>query len=146
MRITRFEQTSHSPDRREAPHARNVSASSKARPAHFQPTSIFFVDSLREQAADAVQRTDELRGLRREYEVEYGHEKTAADRLAMRLFQYPYVTANEVAEFLDVTTQTARNAITELESQDILEETTGKQRYQEFKAVDVFEILTCSFE
>lgn len=106
----------------------------------------FFVDGIRQQAADAVARTDELRTLRREYEMNYGHEKTAADRLAMRLFQHPYVTSNEVAEFLDVSPQTARNAINELEAEGILEETTGKQRYQEFKAVDIFDILTRSFE
>ena len=112
----------------------------------WEPWLQFFVDGIRQQAADAVERTDDLRDLRVQYEREYGHEKTAADRLAMRLFQHPYVTTNEVADVLDVTPQTARNAISELEAQDILEETTGKERYQEFKAVDIFEILTRSFE
>ena len=106
----------------------------------------FFVNGIRQQAADAVERTEDLRVLRREYEATYGHEKTAADRLAMRLFQHPYVTTSEVADLLNVTKQTARNAITELENQDILRETTGKQRYQEFKAVDIFDILTRSFD
>ena len=106
----------------------------------------FFVDGLRQQAADAVARTDEIRGLRQEYEARYGHEKTATDRLAMRLFQYPYVTTNDVKELLDVSHQTARNAITELEKENVLQETTGKERYQEFKAVDIFDILTRSFE
>jgi DeoR/GlpR family transcriptional regulator of sugar metabolism len=59
----------------------------------------------------------------------------------MRLFQQPYVTTNDVAEMLEVTSQTARNAIGELEAQDVLTETTGKERYREFKAVDIFEIL-----
>lgn len=112
----------------------------------WEPWLQFFVDGIRQQAADAVYRTDELRALRREYEMDYGHEKTASDRLAMRLFQYPYVTTKEVADLLNVTHQTARNAIRELETQGILEETTGKQRYQEFKAVDIFEIMTRSFE
>jgi len=106
----------------------------------------FFVDGIRQQAADAVARTDELRGLRRDYESRYGHEKTATDRLAMRLFQYPYLTTADVEELLDVSHQTARNAITELEKADVLQETTGKERYQEFKAVDIFDILTRSFE
>jgi Fic family protein len=112
----------------------------------WEPWLQFFVDGIRQQATDAVTRTDELRDLRREYEREYGHEKTAADRLAMRLFQYPYVTTNEVVNLLDVSHQTARNAIQELESQGVLAETTGKERYQEFKAVDIFDILTRSFE
>jgi len=112
----------------------------------WEPWLQFFVDGIRQQAADAVTRTDELRGLRREYEARYGHEKTATDRLAMRLFQYPYVTTNEVEELLDVSHQTARNAIQALEGEGVLQETTGKERYQEFKAVDIFDILTRSFE
>jgi Fic family protein len=64
----------------------------------------------------------------------------------MRLFQYPYLTTGEVVDLLDVSHQTARNAISELESHGVLEETTGKERYQEFKAVDIFDILTRSFE
>jgi len=106
----------------------------------------FFVEGIRTQAADAVARTDELRGLRQEYATRYGHEKTAADRLAMRLFQYPYVTTTDVEELLNVSYQTARNAITELETAGVLQETTGKDRYQEFKAVDIFDILTRSIE
>jgi Fic family protein len=107
----------------------------------WEPWLEFFVEGIRSQAAEAVERTNELRELRREYERTYGHEKTASDRLAMRLFQQPYVTSNDVAELLDVTQQTARNAIQQLEAQDVLTETTGKERYQEFKAVDIFEIL-----
>ncbi|ESP89306.1 filamentation induced by cAMP protein Fic [Candidatus Halobonum tyrrellensis G22] len=102
----------------------------------------FFVEGIRTQAAEAVERTSELRDLRREYERRYGREKTAADRLAMRLFKRPYVTANDVADLLAVSGQTARNAISELVDQDVLVETTGKQRYQEFKAVDIFEVLS----
>jgi Fic family protein len=112
----------------------------------WEPWLRFFVDGIRQQAADAVTRSDELRSLRRTYEREYGHEKTATDRLAMRLFQYPYLTTGEVVDLLDVSHQTARNAISELESHGVLEETTGKERYQEFKAVDIFDILTRSFE
>ncbi|WP_254280736.1 Fic family protein [Haloarcula marina] len=112
----------------------------------WEPWLRFFVEGIRSQAAEAVDRTNELRDLRREYERRFGHEKTAADRLAMRLFKQPYVTSNDVADLLDVTQQTARNAIQELEKQDILIETTGKERYQEFKAVDIFEILNQPLE
>lgn len=64
----------------------------------------------------------------------------------MRLFQQSYVTTGDVEELLDVSRQTARNALMELEESGVPEETTGKQRYQEFRAVDIFEILTDSFE
>lgn len=110
----------------------------------WRPWLKFFIRGIAEQAAQAFERTGELRALRREYEREYGHEKTAADRLAMRLFQKPYVDTKTVVELLDVSDQTARNAITALEADGILEETTGKQRYREYKAVDIFEILSNS--
>jgi len=111
----------------------------------WEPWLQFFVEGIRKQAADAVTRTERLRAVRREYEQRYGDEKTASDRLAMRLFQQPYVTTNDVEELLDVSRQTARNALIELEAEGVLEETTGKQRYQEFRAVDIFDILTESF-
>lgn len=112
----------------------------------WEPWLRFFVEGIRQQAADAVTRSKRLRDVRREYERRYGDEKTATDRLAMRLFQQPYVTTNDVQELLDVSRQTARNALMELESTGVLEETTGKERYQEFRAVDIFDILTESFE
>lgn len=112
----------------------------------WEPWLRFFVEGIRQQAADAVTRTERLRDVRQEYEQRYGDEKTATDRLAMRLFQQPYVTTGDVEELLDVSRQTARNALMELEDAGVLEETTGKERYQEFRAVDIFEILTESFE
>jgi len=112
----------------------------------WEPWLRFFVEGIRQQAADAVTRTERLQAVREEYEDRYGDEKTASDRLAMRLFQQPYVTTQDVEELLDVSRQTARNALLELEDAGVLEETTGKERYQEFRAVDIFEILTDSFE
>jgi Fic family protein len=112
----------------------------------WEPWLRFFVEGIRQQAADAVTRTERLRDVRREYERRYGDGKTAADRLAMRLFQQPYVTTKDVQELLDVSRQTARNALMELQAAGVVEETTGKERYQEFRAVDIFEILTESLE
>lgn len=112
----------------------------------WEPWLRFFIKGIRQQAADAVTRTERLRDVRREYEQRYGDEKTATDRLAMRLFQQPYVTTKDVQTLLDVSRQTARNALMELEDAGVLEETTGKERYQEFRAVDIFDILTRSFE
>jgi Fic family protein len=108
----------------------------------WEPWLEFFIEGIGQQAEHAFERTGELRELRREYEREYGNEKTATDRLAMRLFEQPYVDAATVAEMLDVTDQTARNALSELAASGVLEETTGKQRYREYKAVDIFEILS----
>jgi Fic family protein len=112
----------------------------------WEPWLEFFIEGIRQQAADAIERTERLRGLRDEYRQEYGSEKTATDRLAMRLFRRPYVTTNDVAEMLDVTHQTANDAVSDLEAAGVLEETTGKERYREYKAVDIFDILSESLD
>lgn len=101
----------------------------------------FFVDGIRQQAAEAVDITEMLRQLRREYDDQFGHGKTAKDRLAMRLFERPYITTEDAAELLGMSDQSARNAIEELEERGILEEVTGKQRYREYKAREIFEVL-----
>jgi Fic family protein len=107
----------------------------------WQPWLEFFIDGIRQQAVDAVERTKRLRDLRQSYREDYGSRKTATDRLAMALFEKPYVTTANVEEKLDVTHQTARNAIRNLEESGVLEETTGQARYQKFKASDIFTIL-----
>jgi Fic family protein len=101
----------------------------------------FFVEGVKEQAKEAVERTEELRRLKRRYESQYGHGKTAADRLALRLFEQPYLTTSDASDLLGMSDQTARNAIQELVSDGILVEVTGKQRYREFKAVEIFDVL-----
>lgn len=101
----------------------------------------FFLNGIKQQAAEAVERTGDLRTLRRRYESQYGHGRTAADRLAVKLFESPYLRTADVRELLDVTGQTARNAISELVAEGVLEEVTGKQRYKEYKATEIFDVL-----
>ena len=108
----------------------------------WEPWLKFFIQAIGKQAEHARDRTDELRDLRQEYEREYGSGKTATDRLALRLFEEPYLDTRTTVDLLDVSDQTARNALSELEAQGVLEETTGKERYREYKAVDIFEILS----
>ncbi|WP_436929979.1 Fic family protein [Halosimplex halobium] len=107
----------------------------------WEPWLEFFVEGIRAQASEAVERTERLQDLRQRYEHQYGHGKTAADRLALRLFEQPYLTVAEAANILEMSEQSARNGITELVDQGVLEEVTGKERYQEFKAVDIFDVL-----
>ncbi|ELZ96094.1 filamentation induced by cAMP protein Fic [Haloferax mucosum ATCC BAA-1512] len=101
---------------------------------------LFFVEGIEEQAQDSYKRTFELIGLRREYEKQYPNKKTS-HKLARGLFDLPYFTASEVEERFDVSGQTAYNAIEELEDEGLIVEVTGKKRNQEYKAVDIFDIL-----
>lgn len=101
----------------------------------------FFVTGIQLQAREAFERSLELRDLEREYEERYGGQKRADARLALELFEQPYVTASDVERMLDVSGPTAYRAIHELEDEGVLEEVTGKERNKEYRAVEIFEIL-----
>lgn len=62
-------------------------------------------------------------------------------RLACSLFEQPYFTAGTVAEMLDIERSTAHRAINRLREEGVVAEVTGEERYQEFHATEIFEIL-----
>jgi Fic family protein len=103
----------------------------------------FFLTGLRTQAEQSYGRTHQLRELQERYESEYPGS-TATDRFARQLLQYPYFTAPDLVEYLDVSRRTAYKLVDELESDGLIEEVTGKERGKEYKAVDVFDILQSS--
>lgn len=101
----------------------------------------FFVRGVMIQAREAYDRSLELRDLQQEYEETYGGSNRADARLAQKLFHNPYIVPTDVVEMLDVTGPTAYRAINTLETEDVLEEVTGKERNKEYRATDIFEIL-----
>ena len=101
----------------------------------------FFLTGIERQARESIDRSLELRELHERYEDRYGEVTHAYARLARRLFESPYFTASEAAEMLDVERTTAYRAIRTLEAEGVLEEVTGNERYQEFRATEVFAIL-----
>lgn len=107
----------------------------------WEPWLSFFVTGLRNQARESVERILELRALRTRYESEYGDSNRSDARLALDLFEQPYVTATDVERRLDVSGPTAYRAIESLREEGVLEEVTGKERNREFRAAEIFEIL-----
>jgi Fic family protein len=101
----------------------------------------FFVKGIRQQASEAYHRTLELKELREAYEERYGARQNATQRLALKLFENPYVTASEAQQLLDASKPTVYRAIDALESDGVLTEVTGKQQGKEYKATDIFEII-----
>jgi Fic family protein len=100
----------------------------------------FFLTAVATQARAGIQTLQTLDDVRTAYAERYSGE-TATDRLAHLLFDEPYVDAAMVADRLDVSTQTAYNAIERLESDGVLEEVTGKDRGREYRASDIFGAL-----
>jgi len=100
----------------------------------------FFLEGLRTQAETSYGRTQQLRELQERYEAEYSGN-TNTDAFARQLLQYPYFTAPDLVDYLDVSRRTAYKIVDDLESDGLIEEVTGKERGKEYKAVEVFEIL-----
>jgi len=100
----------------------------------------FFLEGLRSQAEMSYDRTHRLRDLQGRYEKEYSGT-TNTDAFARQLLQYPYFTAPDLVEYLDVSRRTAYKVVDDLESDGLIEEVTGKERGKEYKAVEVFDIL-----
>ncbi|WP_458209886.1 Fic family protein [Haladaptatus sp. NG-SE-30] len=100
----------------------------------------FFIEGLRSQAETSYDRTQQLRELQKRYEKEYPGS-TNTDKFARQLLQYPYFTAPDLVEYLDVSRRTAYKIVDDLEADGLIEEVTGKERGKEYKAVDVFDIL-----
>jgi Fic family protein len=96
---------------------------------------------LAQQARESYERTLELHDLQERYEETYGDSTRADGRLAMKLFERPYLTTNDVGELLDVSGPTAYRAIDSLEEDGVLEEITGKESHREYRARELFEIL-----
>lgn len=101
----------------------------------------FFVRGIRYQAEESVERTLSLRELHREYREEFGGQTRTDARLALSLFEQPYITAGDVKSLLDVSGPTAYRAINKLEGEGILEEVTDKEYGREYRAREIFEIL-----
>ncbi len=101
---------------------------------------MFFIKGLRTQAETSYSRTHQLRELQQRYEREYSGS-TSTDEFARQLLQYPYFTAPDLVEYLDVSRRTAYKIVDDLEADGLIKEVTGKERGKEYKAVDVFDIL-----
>lgn len=100
----------------------------------------FFVEGLCSQATESYDRTLALKELQSEYAKTYSGS-TATDRLARKLLEILYFTANDIIEELDVSRATAYNVIETLEADGVIEETTGAEWGREYKAIEVFDRL-----
>jgi len=108
---------------------------------NWEPWVAFFVTGIRHQAEESLLRSRALRDLQQQYETTYGDESGAAARLACKLFEQPYLTASLVTDLIDVSGPTAYRALNHLEEAGVLEETTGQERNQEYRAAEIFKIL-----
>lgn len=101
----------------------------------------FFLQGIKEQADEAFSRAKLLLHLREQYQKEYEGARPSVRALLMEIFTEPVFTISRAAEMIDMSYPAARNAINELEGDGVLRERTGKERYQEFQADEVLDVL-----
>lgn len=107
---------------------------------------LFFLRGIEEQATEAFVRGKLLLDLRHEYEEHYANAPKSVRLLALATFEDPYFTVSEASDAIDMVYQTANNAISRLEADGVLEETTGKQQNRVFRAAEIMSIVERSAE
>jgi len=101
----------------------------------------FFLEGIRAQADEAFGRAKLLLALRTEYRERYSDASPSVQALADVTFVDPIFTVSEAADLIDMSYPAANKAVDRLEADGLLEERTGKERYREFQATEVLEIL-----
>jgi len=79
--------------------------------------------------------------LRTDYRERYSDASPSVQALADATFVDPIFTVSEAADLIDMSYPAANKAVDQLEADRLLEERTGKERYREFQATEVLEIV-----
>lgn len=105
---------------------------------------LFFLQGIKEQADEAFSRAKLILNLRAQYERQYRDGSPSVRELVEAIFEEPVFTVSRAAELIDRSYPATNSAIDRLEDDGIIRETTGKERYREFQAEDVLEVLNKS--
>jgi Fic family protein len=106
----------------------------------------FFLDGIKEQADEAFSRAKLLLRLRTEYRERYSDASPSVRELADAAFVEPIFTVSRAAELIDMSYPAANKAIDRLEDDGLIEEQTGQERYREFQATEVLDMLNRDVE
>lgn len=103
----------------------------------------YFLFGIEQQSLDAVKRAERLLDLHQRYRNKMQSARSSALLLQLidELFAHPVTTVTVAAEALKVTPRAARQNIEKLIAAGILEEASGRQRYQIFIATEIVKVL-----
>lgn len=104
----------------------------------------FFLMGIREQADEAFSRAKLLLQLREDYRDRYSDGPPSVRALVEAFFVEPIFTVSRAADLIEMSYPAANNAIDRLESDGVLEELTGQDRYREFQASEILDVLNRS--
>jgi len=101
----------------------------------------FFLTGMHEQADEAFSRAKLLLQLRADYRSRYSDASPSVRELIEALFIEPIFTVSRAAELIEMSYPAANNAVNRLEADGVLEERTGQERYREFQAMGILDVL-----
>jgi Fic family protein len=101
----------------------------------------FFLEGIKQQADEAFSRAKLLLELRSEYRDTYADAPPSVRSLVDAVFVEPVLTVSRAAELIEMSYPAANKAVDRLESDGVLREETGKERYREFQATAVLDVL-----
>jgi cell filamentation protein, protein adenylyltransferase len=101
---------------------------------------MFFLEGIREIAADAAKRSKALVDLREQYRSRL-HDKPRAIALIDQLFLNPYTTAANAVRLTKVSLPTALKAVQDLVSARVLREISERKRGKLYVAQEIHELL-----
>lgn len=107
---------------------------------------LFFLEGMREQADEAFSRAKLLLELREKYRHQYRDAKPSIQELVDALFEEPLFTVSRASDLIDRSYPATNSAISILEEDGIVRETTGNSRYREFQSDGVLDVLNKSIE
>lgn len=105
---------------------------------------LFFLEGIKEQADEAFSRAKLLINLQDKYKQKYEDSRPSVSELTEAIFREPVFTVSRASELIDRSYPATNSAIDILMEDGVIQETTGKERYREFQAEEVLDILNKS--
>lgn len=104
----------------------------------------FFLEAIKVQSEDALERTIKIQKLREEYRGKTKNHKQASNLLNVidNLFLNPFVQIKQIASVLEVTYPTAKKAVDNLVNLTILKSVNGVERNKLFVAHEILNAVT----
>lgn len=110
----------------------------------FENWIIFFLEAIKVQSEDALERTIKIQRLREKYKEKTKNHKQAVNLLSVvdLLFMNPFIQINQIAKQLNVTYPTAKKAVQNLMKLNILKSASDKERNKLFVAYEILDVIT----
>ncbi len=104
---------------------------------------LYFLEGIKQQSLDAVDRISRLQALRAQYQAHFQTRRTPARLLRVidLLFAQPVLTARQVESALEINFPSAQRLIDQLVQAGLLREITGGRRNRVYRADEILKIL-----